>query len=137
MAESITASEFIDRMSMLAQAAQGTKHPVASIATALHEHLNAFEPTREALAHIIVGLAPYFHRPTSPPKGEVTDRPEPVITALQLLERVAAVIESAEVGETVEAARTRLAILAELAHLAGVALGRAQIGDWPKPKAAP
>lgn len=65
-------------------------------------------------------------------REEVTDRPEPVITALQLLERVAAVIESAEVAETVETARTRLAVLAELAHLANVAMGRAPIVPIPE-----
>lgn len=70
---------------------------------------------------------------TSPPEGEVADRP-PGITALQILERIAFVIASKEEAENTERTRERLAVLAELAHLAGVALGRAPIVP---PKAAP
>jgi len=128
MAENITAKEFVGRMEAFALAAPGSAMPAHFLADALNEHLNAFEPTRKALAYLL-GV-----ERQNRPQTNVLENGVPCLTALQILERITFVVGSGEVGETTERTRERLAILGELVHLANVAMGRAEIGDWPKPK---
>lgn len=126
MAENITATEFMDRMR--AFALRASAYPISANADTLVDHLNAFEPTRKALAYLLG--ADRQNRPQT----NVLENGVPCLTALQILERITFVVGSGEVGETTERTRERLAILGELVHLANVAMGRAEIGDWPKPK---
>lgn len=126
MAENITAEEFAGRMASLSRRASST--PVAGNVDSLVDHLNAFEPTRKALAYLLA-----VDRQNRP-QMNVLENGVPCLTALQILERITFVVGSGEVGETTERTRERLAFLGELAHLANVAMGRAAIGDWPKAK---
>ncbi|MCC7347526.1 MAG: hypothetical protein IT538_09025 [Variibacter sp.] len=127
MAENITAKEFVGRMEAFALAAPGSAMPAHFLADALHEHINAFEPTRKALAYLL-GV-----ERQNRPQTNVLENGAPCLTALQILERITFVVKECPVPDLTSAEANTL-LLGELAHLANVAMGRAAIGDWPKPK---
>lgn len=131
MAENITVDEFMDRMRILANApGSNPSIPTISMAAALGAHLNAFEPTRKALAYLL-GVERQKR-----PESTVLDNGVPCLTALQILERITFVVQERPLPD-LTAAEANTLLLGELTHIANVAMGRAAIGDWPKPKAAP
>lgn len=129
MAENITPEEFSDRMRAFGFRAGA--YPISDNAKSLADHLNAFEPTRKALAYLL-GV----ERAKRRLEMNTLDNGVPCLTALQILERIAFVVQERPLPD-LTAAEANTLLLGELTHLANVAMGRAAIGDWPKPKAAP
>jgi hypothetical protein len=123
MAENIDAEEFAGRMRLLASQASIT----AMVDRAAHmvETLNAFEPTRKALAYIL------GQERAKIPAANTIENGVPSITALQLLERLAFLTVAAS---RVSHSDPSIAALEEVAHLSQVAFGRAPIVP---PKAEP
>lgn len=126
MAENITAEEFSDRMRAFGFRAGA--YPISDNAGSLTDHLNAFEPTRKALAYLLA-----VDRQNRP-QTNVLENGVPCLTALQILERITFVVKEPAQAADLTGEEVRILILGELAHLANVAMGRAAIGDWPKPK---
>lgn len=123
-ADGISMEEFFGRLSAWTRAANEGREPVDQLAERLHIHLNAFAPARKALDEIVNQRI--FR--AAPVNATV-----PHVTALQILERIAIFIKEPAKGNLTGG--DRLLILNELVHLANVAMGRASIDDWPKPKA--
>ena len=130
MAENITAKEFVGRMEAFALAAPGSAMPAHFLADALHEHINAFEPTRKALAYLL-GV-----ERQNRPQTNVLENGAPCLTALQILERITYVVHEPSRDAQLTAEEMRLVILNELTHLANVAMGRAAIDEWPKKRSS-
>lgn len=118
MAENISAAAFIERMMKLADSAGGA--PIATNAPQLVAHLNAFEPTRKALAFIIGVERAKISRTNTLENGV------PCITALQLLERMAHVAME-RTPPDLTGAEAKQMLIGELAHLSQAALGRVPI----------
>lgn len=94
----------------------------------------ALSKQQEHIGAITGRAAPILQTPDRP---RVIDGPAvPHVTALQILERITFVVQERLLPD-LTAAEANTLLLGELTHLANMAMGRAAIGDRPKPKAAP